>query len=243
MNMTNFDPEMVDKELNSEGYLILKDKELESQCEGARKEYEVCLRKAKLHAPSEKFSYENLSREPWRKLAIGSKNGMGDPIAQNVQTTYFNHNDKNYPALGSLFKSMIVVRNKLMRVEPDYGNDPKRDGFWNACRMHHYPRGGGFMTLHRDTYFPNKLADKDKPFYQMLVLLSRKKVDFFTGGGVLVGVKNQKIDVETEGGFGSMILYDGRTQHGVEDVDLDQVLDFSRPDGRIAALIGLYCAT
>ena len=97
------------------------------------------------------------------------------------------------------------------------------------------------MSLHRDAYFPKKLADKDKPFYQMLVLLSRKNVDFFTGGGVLISFKDKKIDVETEGGFGSMILYDGRTKHGVEDVDLDQIIDFSRSDGRIAALINLYC--
>ena len=211
--------------------------------EAARKEYEVCLTTATLHPPSEKFDYERLSREPWRKLAIGAKNGLGDPIAQNLQSTYFNSNDKNYPALGSLFKSMIAVRNTLMRVDMDFGENPKRDGFWNACRVHHYPRGGGFMSVHRDAYFPNKLADKDKPFYQMLVLLSRKNVDFFTGGGVLVSFKDEKIDVETEGGFGSMILYDGRTKHGVEDVDLDQLIDFSRSDGRIAALINLYCTT
>lgn len=31
-----------------------------------------------------------------------------------------------------------------------------------------------------------------------------------------------------EAGFGSMILYDGRTQHRVEDVDLDQIIDLSR---------------
>jgi hypothetical protein len=77
----------------------------------------------------------------------------------------------------------------------------------------------------------------------MLVLLSRKKVDFFTGGGVLVSFKEEKIDVETAAGFGSMILYDGRTQHGVEDIDPDQIIDFSRSDGRMAALINLYCTT
>jgi len=26
-----------------------------------------------------------------------------------------------------------------MAVDPDYGNDRERDGFWNACRVHHYP--------------------------------------------------------------------------------------------------------
>ncbi|PYJ86678.1 MAG: hypothetical protein DME70_07790 [Verrucomicrobia bacterium] len=241
MNMTEFDRQVVDKELHRHGYFILKDKDLESRCEAARKDYEISLARAKLHAPGEKFDYKKLSRKPWRKLAIGSKNGLGHSIAQNLQTTYFSPDDRNYPGLGVLFRSMVAVRNKLMAVDLDFGSNPKRDGFWNACRIHHYPRGGGFMSVHRDTYFRKKLADKNKPFYQMLVLLSQKKVDFFTGGGVLVDFDDKKIDVETEGGFGSMILYDGRTKHGVEDIDLDQVIDFSRSDGRIVALTNLYC--
>src|ERR1700694_4803897 len=214
MNLANFNPEAVDAELNSEGYLILRDEGLTRKCEAARKEYEVCLKATKPHPPNEKFDYERLSREPWRKLAIGSKNGIGQSIAQNLQTIYFDPNDENWPALNSLFNSVIAVRNKLMKVDADFGNDPKRDGFWNACRVHHYPRGGGFMSLHRDDYLPGKLADKGKPFYQLLVLLSRKNTDFFTGGGVLVSFKDKKIDVETEAGFGSMVIYDGRTQHG-----------------------------
>ena len=37
-----------------------------------------------------------------------------------------------------------------------------------------------------------------------------------------------------------MILFDGRTYHGVADVDVDQVIDFSRPDGRAAAFVNVY---
>jgi hypothetical protein len=46
--------------------------------------------------------------------------------------------------------------------------------------------------------------------------------------------------LENEGGFGSLVIFDGRTYHSVEDVDLDQVIDFSRPDGRLAAFVSLY---
>lgn len=243
MDLTTLNPETVRAELNRQGYLIIKSAELKSRCEAARTEYETCLKTVRLHPPSEKFSYQQLLREPWRKLAIGSRNGIGNSIAQNLQSTYFAPNDRNYPALGALFYLMIAVRNRLTMMDTEFGNDPNRDGFWNACRIHHYPRGGGFMSLHRDEYFPDKLADKNKPFLQMLVLLSRKSIDFVTGGGVLVSLNDRKIDMETEAGFGSMILYDGRTQHGVEDVDLDQIIDFSRADGRMAALVNLYCAT
>jgi len=59
-------------------------------------------------------------------------------------------------------------------------------------------------------------------------------------GGVIYDHAKEKIDIETAGGFGSLILFDGRAYHGVEDVDLDQVIDFSRADGRLAAFVNLY---
>ncbi len=37
-----------------------------------------------------------------------------------------------------------------------------------------------------------------------------------------------------------MVIFDGRTYHGVQEVDLDQIIDFSKPDGRIAAFVSLY---
>ena len=241
MDMTAIDPIRIDNELNTSGYLIIHDAEIEQICLKARAEYDRCLRTSKLHATREKFHYSALSSEPWRKLAIGSSNGLGDPYAQNLQSIYFDANDHSYPALGSLFGAMILIRNRLMGVDPAFGSDPERDRFWNACRVHHYPRGGGFMATHRDTHFPQIIdAQIGKPFYQVCVLLSRKNADFFTGGGVIFNSSKEKIDLETKGGFGSLILFDGRTYHGVEDVDLDQVIDFSRTDGRLAAFVNLY---
>jgi hypothetical protein len=241
MNIAEIDAAGIDRELNSSGYLIIRDAEIERISLQARAEYDRCLRTSKLHATREKFHYSALATEPWRKLAIGSTTGLGEPYAQNLQSIYFDANDKNYPALGCLFSDMVLIRNKLMGADPSFGSDPERDRFWNACRVHHYPRGGGFMATHRDTYFPNVIsAQTGKPFYQVCVLLSRKNTDFFSGGGVIFDSAKKKIDLETQGGFGSLILFDGRTYHGVEDVDLDQVIDFSRADGRLAAFVNLY---
>jgi hypothetical protein len=243
MNLTTIDPDHIDKELDACGYLIIRDAEIEKYSLAARDEYQHCLGISKLHPTREKFHYSELSKAPWRKLAIGSNNGVGDPYAQNLQSIYFDSDDKNYPALGALFKLMVLIRNKLMRVDPSFGSSPEQDRFWNACRVHHYPRGGGFMSMHRDTYFPQIMATQiGKPYYQICVLLSRKNQDFSTGGGVIVDYKKNKIDLETDGGFGSLILFDGRAYHGVEDVDLDQIIDFSRSDGRLAAFVNLYKA-
>ncbi len=241
MNVLEIDPTTIDRELNLHGYLIIRDPAVEEISLKARAEYDRCLRISKLHPTREKFHYSILSKEPWRKLAIGSNNGLGEPYAQNLQSTYFDANDNTYPALGSLFNQMILIRNKLMGVYPMFGSDPENHGFWNACRVHHYPRGGGFMATHRDTHFPQIIAAQiSKPFYQVCVLLSRKNTDFISGGGVIYNSNKERIDLEAEGGFGSLILFDGRTFHGVEDVDLDQVIDFSRTDGRLAAFVNLY---
>jgi hypothetical protein len=241
MDPTTIDPKEIDNELDRQGYIVIKDSEIEQTSLNVRREYEHCLQVCETHAPRERFHYSTLSKGPWRKLAIGSSNGVGEPYAQNLQTTYFDANDKNYPAIRSLFQMTIAVRNRLMGVEPSFGGDPERDRFWNACRIHHYPRGGGFMMPHKDTYFPQVIdAQIGKPFYQVCVLLSRKSTDFFSGGGFVVDNQKEKIDLEARGGFGALVIFDGRTYHGVDDVDLDQVIDFSRSDGRIAAFANLY---
>lgn len=239
--MTSIDPEHVDAELQKRGYLIIKDAELAAICADARNEYLNCLQQSTLHAPREQFHYKDLVKGPWRKLTIGSGNGLGEAYAQNLQTTYFDFDDAKFPNLGSLFKLMTALRNKLMRVSASFGSIPERDRFWNACRIHHYPRGGGFMSLHRDTYFPQVIdAQIGKPYYQICVPLSRKSVDFSTGGGVIFDNDGNRVDVEVAGGFGSLVLFDGRARHGVEDVDLDAIIDFNRADGRLAAFVNLY---
>jgi hypothetical protein len=241
MDVIAIDTADVDQELNRRGYLIIRDSGIEQKSQEARTEYLRCLEQSKLHATRERFHYSALSKEPWRKLAIGSANGLGDPYAQNLQSIYFDADDRNYTALGSLFKTMILIRNRLMGVDASFGSNPEQDRFWNACRVHHYPRGGGFMATHKDTHFPQVIgAQIGKPFYQVCVLLSRKNTDFFTGGGVIYDGNKQRVDLETDAGFGALVLFDGRTYHGVEDVDLDQVIDFSRTDGRLAAFVNLY---
>jgi hypothetical protein len=207
MKVTAIDPDLIDHELDQCGYFLINDSEVAAASAAARTEYERCLQTSKVHAPREKFHYSSLSREPWRKLAIGSSNGLGVPYAQNLQSIYFDANDTNYPALGALFRFMIAVRNRLMRLDVSFGDNPERDRL---------------------------------PFYQVSVLLSRKNVDFFSGGGFVINKRNERVDLETEGGFGSLVLFDGRTYHGVEDVDLYQIIDFSRSDGRLAAFVNLY---
>ena len=94
------------------------------------------------------------------------------------------------------------------------------------------------MMMHRDTHFPLKLGDL--PFYQIMVPLSVKGRDFLHGGGVLVTKQGEKLNTDEVGGFGSVVIFDGRIQHAVEDVDPQEIMDFQDERGRLAAFSNLY---
>jgi hypothetical protein len=226
------------KDVKDRGFAVLTPPNFKELCELARQDYFSALKNTPLQPPKKPFKYTDLAAGPWRKLAIGSSNGIGEPYAQFLQTIYFDQFQSAYENLNKLFKFIITLRNQLMGVDIAFGDNPKTDGFWNACRVHHYPTGGGFMVIHRDTYFPVQLGEYS--FYQLLVPLSSKGRDFTAGGGVVVDREGKKLNTDDAPGMGSVLIYDGRTLHGVEDVDADQIVSFDSPKGRLAVIANLY---
>lgn len=239
VSVSDIDWSAIDSEVTDKGLSIVRpSSEFTALCEQAREEYLRAFSAAAIHPPKETFRPSDLTAAPWRKFTIGSKNGVGEAYAQLLQTTYFDANQRQYPALSAVFTTIIELRNRLMRVAPDFGGDAARDGYWNACRGHHYPRGGGFMMLHRDTYFPVKLGDL--PFYQVMIPLSSKGRDFQDGGSIVVTRQGERINTDEAAGLGSIIVFDGRILHGVDDVDPAAVMNFSDAGGRFAAFANLY---
>lgn len=239
-NKSALDIQGMEALLAKEGSCIIDDWELKSQVKLARDEYYQSMKVCKLAPQKQKFHYTDLNTKPHRKLAIGSTNGIGDPYAQFLQTTYFSKDDPQYSKLGSIFGYLISLRNRILGIAEDFGNDPKRDGFWNACRVHHYPSGGGFMVGHRDTHFPALLEKAGTPFLQVLVLLSERGEDFHTGGGYVVNRAGEKKYYEDTNSLGNIVCFDGSIIHGVDDVDNDQIIDFNSTKGRLAGFVGLY---
>jgi hypothetical protein len=193
-----------------------------------------------LHAQGSKFKPTDLVRAPWRKQSIGSHSGNGEPYSQVLQTTYFHSDDARFPSLSAIFSDMILLRNALTGMRFDYGKNLDKDKFWNACRMHHYPQGGGHMAAHRDTLFPGLLKNFKIPFIQIMVTLTSRGADFHTGGCYVVNSFGQKIFFETSNNAGTLVIFDGATIHGVDDVDPTELLDFSSFKGRKALFVNLY---
>jgi hypothetical protein len=229
------DADVVEKEVTQHGYFIFKTPETARLADDARREYFRTFKDYPMRSGG--FAYQELIRGPIRKKNISSRNGLGEAYAQVLQTVYY-PSDVELPAIAKAMSFMIAIRNDATDKPREYGVDPKLDGYWNACRVHHYPRGGGFMVRHRDTHFPRLLGEKS--FLQVLFLMSRKGEDFEKGGGHIVDLKGEVIDLEDVGGLGAMVFFDGRIPHGVSDVDPEANFSFDTPDGRLSGVANLY---
>jgi hypothetical protein len=106
---------------------------LTALCAAARLDYLDAFRRAVVQPPKKPFKTADLASGPWRKFTIGSRNGVGEAYAQLLKTTYFSPIAATHANLNRLFALIIELRNRLMHVEPGFGTDPVRDGFWNAC--------------------------------------------------------------------------------------------------------------
>jgi hypothetical protein len=234
---TLVDTKEVYEKLKTDGYFIFKNLSTINLAESARTEYLNSFGSFELTNTG--FSYSKLLAFPIRKKNISSANGLGESYAQVMQTVYY-PKENNYSAISEMFKLVIELRNEITGMRPDYGDAPQRDKFWNARRIHHYPRGGGFMVMHKDTYFP-KFVGGDRNFVQILFLLSKKGTDFLEGGGRINDLNGNLIDIEdSAGGFGSIVFFDGRILHGVADVDPSESFSLENKSGRLAAVSNLY---
>jgi len=157
-------------DIKKEGFSFFKNDETIQLAEAARNAYFSLFQQYKLS--SKGFQYQDLLKSPLRKKNISSSNSLGETYAQVLQSTYFHESFQNN-ALSSLFNRLICLRNKITAHPEGFGSHPQQDGMWNACRIHHYPRGGGFMAAHRDTYFPAILGEN--AFVQIFHLLFKKE--------------------------------------------------------------------
>ena len=191
------------------------------------------------------FSWKDLSSAYISKFAIGSKNGLGQPYAQLLRTTYLPNSIKSIKELSCplLQCSYILVRlrNILSDIDENFGYNPEKENFWNACRIHDYPCGGGFMMQHSDTAFPNVLAKSKIPFLQIYASLSVKGIDFTRGGGYVTPNDSDIIYTDrTQESRSRIALFDGTIEHGVNPIDPHIPFSFDHRNSRSALFASLY---
>lgn len=176
----------------------------------------------------------------FQKLAIGGAQGYGTYRPRCMRTLYNPIWAEDIYGLRSVFARMARVRNVIYRLDIDFAVDAIDDGMWTASRIHHYPRGGGFLISHRDTVVPVMQRDRGFPnYYQPLLVMSRKGVDFTEGGG-FVEREGERHYYEALCEYGDIVIYDGRTVHGVADIDPQHRFRHDTVEGRLAGFVTLY---
>ena len=180
-------------------------------------------------------------RRNFQKINVGGESRTANHDDARLFRAFYNPiwADDIY-GLRSAFLRLIGMRNRIAGMPPDYATDRIEDnGLWSAARFHQYPLGGGFFRRHTD-YVVKDLADeKNVDFFQLVLNITRKG-EHFHQGGAFVDVGEERLCLDDGALPGDIIVYDGRTVHGVEDIDPLEPLDLTQFNGRVAGFATLF---
>lgn len=177
----------------------------------------------------------------FQKLLVGSAHGphyIGS-CSRLLRTFYNPLWEEDIYGMHSIFRTMISLRNRLADKPDDFATTTISEGLWTAARIHQYPRGGGFMSSHRDQTASAASRKGGLNYYQLVLVMSRKGVDFESGGAFLER-ENQVISVEDSCEIGDIVIYNGSSVHGVATIDPHHRLDLDTISGRLAAFVSVY---
>jgi hypothetical protein len=138
------------------------------------------------------------------------------------------------------FLTLIEVRDILAMRDEILFDERLPSPIFNGTRVQIYPRGGGFMTAHRDTRAAQNLRGLSDTYIQLVLLLTEKGTDYRAGGAYIRREAGKVIDTEAGSVAGDVLVYDGTTLHGVEDIDPDLPFSPSDLSGRAVALATIY---
>jgi hypothetical protein len=138
-----------------------------------------------------------------------------------------------------IFRTMIRLRNRLAGKPDDFASTSIDEGLWTAARIHQYPLGGGFMSRHRDQTADAAARRGGLNYYQLLLVMTQKGVDFESGGAFLE-YGNHTLHLEDTSRVGDIIIYNGSSVHGVATIDPHQRLDLDTISGRLSAFVSVY---
>ena len=191
--------------------------------------------------PSRGESPEALEGDFFQKFLLGATHPSGVHRPRCHRTIYLSLTFAKHFALGETFVALARVRNFISQLPSDFAIFEDADGFWTPARIHHYPRGGGFLVEHRDNFTPVVQRSGGVLSYsQPIVVMSRRGLDFTEGGGFVVDTKGDRVHYEDFCELGDIVLYTGDTVHGVDDVDPHLAFDQTSFEGRLSGLVTLY---
>ena len=80
---------------------------------------------------------------------------------------------------------------------------------------------------------------KEYQLVQTTKIFDKKGDDFYNGGGI-IKYKEEIIFYEDTLEPGDLAIYNGRTEHGVYNIDQNEILDLNEFNGRSSVLVSLF---
>jgi hypothetical protein len=157
------------------------------------------------------------------------------------RTIYCPLDDDDRYGMDAVFYKACRIRNLIHGLPADFCMRRPEQGLWTAARIHHFPAGGGFLSAHKDKKLPKILLTRGlDEFYQLIIVLSRRGIDYEKGGPFIENTGG-RIFYEEFCEPGDIVLFDGTaTVHGVVDIDPQKVLDLTTLSGRLSGFVTLY---
>ncbi|MES2206973.1 MAG: hypothetical protein V4525_09290 [Pseudomonadota bacterium] len=175
----------------------------------------------------------------FQKLVVGGTSGINS-VPRLLRMFYNPMFAEDIFGMREIFQRLTQFRNLLYGLPKNFTCNGIENGMWTASRINHYPRGGGFMATHEDIGTINVSTQIGMKLYvQLLLMLTKKGVDFHEGGAYIL-INNEKYFFEEKCNLGDIVIYDGRVRHGVEDIDPSEMLDLSSFAGRHVAMCTLF---
>jgi len=180
-------------------------------------------------------------RRNFQKLTVGGESRLSKyDDAKLFRAVYNPIWEDDIYGMRLAFTKLAMVRNVIAGMQVDFATDKiESNGLWTAARFHQYPAGGGFFRRHLD-FVAEDISKKNEVDFYQLVLTMSKKGEHYHVGGAFVDINDERVCIDDYAEPGDIIIYDGRTMHGVEDIDPGEILDLQSLNGRLAGFATLY---
>ena len=234
----SIDPTAVEAAVKKNAYAIVRGlfdrDELRRCCDAAKRRFSPCDDAPGVGTPAD------AAMKNFQKLVIGGGAQRGYYVPRFTRIFYNPIWTDDIFGMRDVFRRLAQLRNVMQGYPLNFAIDGVEDGLFTAARMQHYPAGGGFFGAHLDAVVDKITAEAGLSKFIQLVLLMTQKGDDFEQGGAFVTSGQTRLDLESVAQIGDVLVYDGRSEHGVDDIDPHLVPSLTELQGRIVALASLY---
>lgn len=145
--------------------------------------------------------------------------------------------DKDIYGLHGTFKKLIKIRNLLYSIKNLSLEKYKfnKQNFFTSNRVLIYPSNKGFIEQHYDNNAASYTLGKFQKYFQVILNLSKKNVDFDYGGSTIY-TKKKKVNLDNFLDYGDVLIYNQKIKHGVDLIRSRQ----SKKKGKISVLVTFY---